>query len=96
MNNDNFGCENQTNDKLSDMPVIDIKKEKGNFSRLGFGLALYTLVSFAAAIVIQIVALLINREFVETMIFQNALSPVALYLFALPVLLLVIGGMKAD
>lgn len=96
MNNDNFGFENQTNDKLSDMPVIDIKKEKGNFSRLGFGLALYTLVSFAAAIVIQIVALLINREFVETMIFQNALSPVALYLFALPVLLLVIGRMKAD
>lgn len=96
MNNDNFGFENQTDEIALDEPIIDIKKEKSIFSRLGFGLALYTLISFAVALIIQIVVLIVSPDFYETMIFRNALSPVALYLFALPVLLLVIGRIKGN
>ena len=96
MNNDNFGFKNQTDDIAPEAPVIDIKKEKSVFSRLGFGLALYTLISFAVALIIQIVVLIVSRDFYDTMIFRNALSPVALYLFALPVLLLVICRIKGE
>ena len=96
MNNDNFGFKNQADDIAPEAPVIDIKKEKSVFSRLGFGLALYTLISFAVALIIQIVVLIVSRDFYDTMIFRNALSPVALYLFALPVLLLVIGRIKGE
>ncbi len=76
--------------------MIDIQKEKRNFSRLGFGLALFSLVSFAAALVIRLIVLKVSPEFDKSMLFRNMLSPMALYLFALPVLLLVIGNVKPE
>lgn len=76
--------------------MVDIQKEKRNFSRLGFGLALFSLVSLAAALVIQIIVSNVSPEFYNSTLFINMLSPVVLYLFALPVLLLVIGSVKPE
>ena len=66
-------------------PMIDIQKAKLDFSRLGLGLALFTLVSFTAAMIISIIVKKISPEFYDSLWFANMLSPIALYLFALPV-----------
>jgi len=77
-------------------PMVDIQREKRNFSRLGFGLALFSLVSLAASLIIGIIVNNVSPEFYESTLFMNILSPMSLYLFALPVLLLVIGSVKPE
>ncbi len=77
------------------MVSFDAGKEKKVFSRIGFALALFSLISLAASLIIQLVAMLVAPSFAETSLFLNILSPVSLYLFALPVLMLVIGGLDA-
>ena len=96
MNNDNFGFENPINKSEPTSPLLDIQKEKRNFSRLGFGLALFSLVSLAASLIIGIIVNNVSPEFYNSTLFMNLLSPLSLYLFALPVLLLVIGNVKPE
>lgn len=75
--------------------LFDAQKEKKVFSRIGFGLALFSLVSLAISLMIQLVVLFAAPSFAETTLFLNLLTPISLYLFALPVLMLVIGGLEA-
>lgn len=96
MNNDNYGFNTPEYESQTIAPIADIKKERYSFSRLGFGLALFSLVSFAAALVIDIIVDIVSPEFHDSTLFANMLSPMALYLFALPVLLLVIGNVKPE
>ncbi|MBE6583947.1 MAG: CPBP family intramembrane metalloprotease [Ruminococcaceae bacterium] len=74
--------------------LIDEKKEKNHFSRIGFGYAMFTLVSTVAALLIQIVVLAINKDFYYSTLFLNIVTPVALYVFALPILLIIISSVE--
>ena len=71
---------------------------KKTFSTLGFGLAVYAAVSLVVALIIQLVAMAINNDVAENAVFLNIVSPVALYLFALPCLLgvLALFGVKGE
>ncbi len=75
--------------------LIDEAEHKSNFSRIGFGFALFTLISTVAALLIQIITQNIAPEFCETSLFLNLVSPVALYIFALPALLILLSGVEA-
>lgn len=75
--------------------LIDEIKEKKHFSRLGFGFALFTVISTLAALIIQIAVMVIDTDFYNSTLFLNLLSPVALYVFALPALLIVVSGVDA-
>ena len=80
----------------SEPPVlIDEKKEKKHFSRLGLGFALFTLISTIVATAINEIVYAISEPFHQTSLFWNLLTPVALYVFALPVLLIVISGVES-
>ena len=74
--------------------LIDEKKERRHFSRLGLGFALFTLISTIAALLICEIVLNINEQIYDSTWFMNLLSPVALYAFALPVLLIVVSGLE--
>lgn len=75
--------------------LIDEAKEKKNFSRIGFGFALFSVISLAASLVIQLAVLRIAPDWFETTLFMNLLSPISLYVFALPVLLIIISSSEA-
>ena len=75
--------------------LIDEKKERRHFSRLGLGFDLFTLISTIAALLICEIVLNINEQFYDSTLFMNLLSPVALYVFGLPVLLIVVSGLDA-
>ena len=69
----------------------DFKADKRVFSKIGAGFALFTVVTTVAAIVIQIIALLISKEFATSTFFKNLITPLSMYLFALPFLLIVLS-----
>ena len=75
--------------------LIDEIQEKKRFSKIGLGYALFALISTIAAMAIQIIVMSIDTEFYNSYLFLNLLSPVALYVFALPALLIVISGVDA-
>lgn len=85
----------KVNEDFAQAPLIDEEKERKNFSRIGFGYALFSLVSFAVALIIQIIAMLVNEDLLGSTLFLNILSPVSLYLFALPVLLIILSKCEA-
>lgn len=81
------------------LPIIpSISSVRKKLSILGFGLAIYTAVSLAVALIIQIAALIIDPDILDNTVFLNIVSPVALYIFALPCLLLVLYlfGIKGE
>ena len=82
-------------DQRSSVALIDEAQEKRKFSRIGFGYALFTLISTVAALLIQIITINVAPEFYETSLFLNLVSPVALYIFALPALLVLLSGVEA-
>ena len=71
--------------------MLDEEEEKRNFSRIGTGYAIFTAISFAVSLVIQIIVYLINPEFYESTLFLNLVTPVSMYLFALPALLIILS-----
>ena len=75
---------------------FDQKAEKRNFSRLGFGFAIFSMIYLAVSLIIQIAAKIIYPELLEATWFLNLISPVSIYLFGAPVLLLIVGGMRAE
>ena len=98
MNNDNFnnGYYTEPIDLWGGGAVLfDAQKEKKVFSRIGLGLALFSLVTLAVSLMIQLVVMYVSPDFAETSLFLNLLTPVSLYLFALPVLMLTLGKMEA-
>lgn len=96
-NYNNFGTDFKVYEEPSytRAPLIDEEKEKRNFSKIGLGYALFTAISFAVSLVIQIIVYLINPEFYESTLFLNIVTPVSLYLFALPVLLIMLSKCEA-
>lgn len=67
-----------------------LRAARKRFSVIGLGFALYTAISLVVALVIQIAAIIIDPQIVENILFLNVVTPVSLYVFALPVLLLVL------
>ena len=74
---------------------LSASQARKKYSVVGFGLAVYSVISLAVALVIQIIAMIVSPDIVEDVLFLNLVTPVSLYVFALPVLillLLLLGG----
>ena len=76
-------------------PIFDSKKEKKTFSILGFGLACFTLVMLMVSTVIVTIVSVVAPEIYNTPLFMHSVTPVAMYLFALPVLLAFLSKLPA-
>ncbi len=76
--------------------LIDEAKEKQNLSRLGYGYAALSLITFAVALIIQIIVLAINPDIIKSTLFLNLITPVSIYIFALPVLLIIISKCEVN
>ncbi len=74
-------------------PALDLKRERQNLSRLGFGVAALVLVTTAVSSLTYLAVSRLAPGFAESLVFLNLLTPFSIYLFALPVLLLIIGRM---
>ena len=71
-------------------PLVSVSQARKSYSILGFGFAVYSVISLVVALVIQVIALLVSPDLIEDILFLNVVTPVALYIFALPVLLLIL------
>ena len=72
-----------------------LQQEKRNLSKIGLGYALFSIITLTVSLIISITVLYISPDLYSSALFRNALTPICLYLFALPILLLVISGSKA-
>lgn len=72
----------------------DLRKAKKEFSRIGFGYLIFSGLSIVVSLVIQIAVLSANEEFYYSHLFLNLVTPVSMYLFALPVLIAFLRGVK--
>ena len=76
------------------VPLVEeynVKAARARFNLIGFGLSIFTVVTFIVSLILQYIALfaemLTGVEIISSNLFLNAVTPVSLYLFALPVLL---------
>ncbi len=76
-------------------PLIDESAVSKDFSRIGFAFALFTAVTFAVSLIIQMVIHSLNSEFYSSVLFRNLVTPVSLYLFALPILMILLSKCEA-
>lgn len=60
---------------------------KKDFSRIGFGFVLFSGITLLVSLIIQVVVLTVSEEFYNSHLFLNLVTPVSLYIFALPVLI---------
>ncbi len=74
----------------------DLIAEKKHMSRVGFGYAAFTAISIAVSLIIQIIAILAHPDLIENDLFLNLITPVSLYLFSLPILLITISGNESS
>ena len=89
-NSDSVG-DNSKNHAFDDnTTALALREARRVYSTLGFGYAIYAVVSLIAALIIQVAVLLVSPDLIENTLFLNILSPVSLYLFALPALILVL------
>ncbi len=77
------------------LPLIDEAAHKQHFSRIGLGFALFSLISFAVSIIIQKIVLTVNSDLYSSILFRNLVTPISLYLFALPVLMIFLSKCDA-
>ncbi len=77
------------------VPLIDENAVKHNFSKLGAGYLLFSLISTAVAYIITFAAAAVDKTLLDNILFRNLLTPVCLYLFALPILLIVLSRCEA-
>lgn len=96
-NQNGFGADFKVDEgPIYDPPVlIDEEREKRNFSRIGVGYALFSVISYFAALLIYIIVSYTSPAFYETTLFLNMVTPLSMYLFALPVLLIVLSKCEA-
>ena len=90
-----WGDDFKVNEDYTQAPLIDEDREKHNFSRIGLGFALFSVVSLAVSFIIQFIVLSVNSEIYSSTLFLNLLTPISLYLFALPVLLIILSRCEA-
>lgn len=76
-------------------PIFDSKKEKKTFSILGFGFACFTFVSILVSTIIATVVAQVAPEIYNTSLFMQSVTPISMYLFALPVLLIFLSRLPA-
>ena len=86
----NFDVGNDSDEQYK-KTYLELQKEKKNLSRIGLGFALFSIITFATSFIISFLVIMINPEIYNSIIFLNALTPICLYLFALPILLLIIS-----
>ncbi len=90
-NSDSAG-DNSKNPAFDDnTTALALSEARRVYSTLGFGYAIYAVVSLFVALIIQVAVLLFAPDLVENTLFLNILSPVSLYIFALPALLLILA-----
>lgn len=92
---DDFSAEFKVKEESAYAPLLDEDREKRNFSRIGRGYLLFSVISTAVSIIIQLIVLLINRDFYNSTLFLNLVTPLSLYVFALPVLLIILSKSEA-
>ena len=73
---------------------IEQQKAKKDFSRIGFGYLVFSGVTLLVALVIQIAVYSYSEEIYNGHLFRNILTPVSMYLFALPLLIAVLRAVK--
>ena len=89
-------CEDRSQTPSDDFrEALDVNEAKSDFHYLGLGFALFTLISAVVSLVIQLVGMAMNKDALSNIWFINIISPVALYLFALPVLLVILSKVPA-
>lgn len=71
---------------------FDAVKAKRHFSRIGFGYAAFSAVTLLASYLLMQIIRALFPSFYGSVLFNNILTPAALYLFALPVLLVILSG----
>ena len=74
----------------------DLKADKRLFSKIGAGFAVFTVVSTIVSFAIMLTVMLINREFANSTLFKNLVTPISMYIFALPFLLVFLSGCPAE
>lgn len=75
----------------AELTAFDAPEAKKTFNYIGAGFALFVLISTVVALVIQLVGMALNEDILSNIWFVNIITPVALYLFALPVLLILMS-----
>ena len=96
--NNNFGQDFKVNEeppRYCYTGLLDEENARRNFSRIGRGYALFTAISFVASYLIAYIVFFLNPEFYETTLFLNLLTPISLYAFSLPVLLIILSRCEA-
>ena len=77
-----------------DDSALRVKAGKRFFSKIGFVWAIYTFVFLLSASCIALAVKMLAPDLAESMFFENALAPIALYVVGLPILLLFCTGIK--
>ena len=80
-----------TRDEPLSVVDFDASGAKRNFTVIGAGFALFILISTVVSLIIQLVGMSINESLISNIWFVNLITPVALYLFALPILLILLS-----
>ncbi len=98
MNQDGLFWNSNGSDNGTETPVINdnttalaVSQARRVYSTVGFGYAVYAVISLIVALIIQIAVLIISPDLIENTLFLNILSPISLYVFALPALLLILA-----
>lgn len=76
-------------------PPFDEKKEKRTFSIIGFGLAAFSLVTILVSSILMVAVSIVSPDIAQSALFMHALTPVSLYLFALPILMIFLSKVPA-
>lgn len=81
-------------DQYVEAPMVEVydkRAAKKRFTAIGFGFALFSFITFGAVLVMELIAMLIESLYgvsiIDSNLFLNAVTPAAMYLFALPIVI---------
>lgn len=102
MNQDNIFWNSNDSDNGAENPVVNdnttalaVSEARRAYSKVGFGYAVYAVISLIVALIIQVVLLLVSPDLIKNTLVLNLISPISLYIFALPALLLILAVCRA-
>ena len=84
----NFDLRDEREEKFDIAPV------KKDFSKIGFGFLIFSGITLLVSLIIQLVVVSVSEEIYYSHLFLNLLTPVSMYVFALPVLIAFWRGVK--
>lgn len=73
---------------------IEMEKARKDFSRIGFGYLAFSGLALLVSLVIQVAVFSYSEEIYHSHLFLNLVTPVSMYLFALPVLIALLRSVK--